>query len=153
MPYAGFVGDYQAIQVLTPTANGFPWLAKLAGGTFTNQPAGATYTLVGDDQPQFLVHFDHQSRRVLLQVFQINTDSNGVKSHGRNWHKIIDEELLRPKQTPTGVLLVRVGRRDVRQSGGPIQTVPDGKYVVEISVLKALGDRTTRLTPRPGSRR
>jgi hypothetical protein len=28
VPYAGFKGDYQSIQVLTPTANGFPWLAK-----------------------------------------------------------------------------------------------------------------------------
>ena len=31
VPFAGFVGDYQAIQVLTPTANALPWLAKLVG--------------------------------------------------------------------------------------------------------------------------
>ena len=29
VPYAGFVGDYQTVPVLTPTPNGFPWLAKL----------------------------------------------------------------------------------------------------------------------------
>src|SRR5439155_19517742 len=30
VPYAGFKGDFQAIQVLKPTANGFPWLATEA---------------------------------------------------------------------------------------------------------------------------
>ena len=29
VPYAGFIGDYQTVPVLTPTANGFPWLARL----------------------------------------------------------------------------------------------------------------------------
>ena len=38
VPYAGFKGDYQSTVVLTPTANGFPWLAKLAGGHL-HQPA------------------------------------------------------------------------------------------------------------------
>src|SRR5262249_9849509 len=56
VPYAGFKGDYQSIQVITPTANGFPWLAKLSGGFLTKQPAGATYSLAGDDIPFILVH-------------------------------------------------------------------------------------------------
>ena len=40
VPFAGFKGDFQALQVLTPTANGFPWLAKRTGGVFTKQPRG-----------------------------------------------------------------------------------------------------------------
>ena len=96
VPYAGFVGDYQTIPVLLPTANGFPWLAKLAGGTFTNQPAGATYSLVGDDVPQFLLHFEHQAQRFRMEVTQIKTDKNGVKSKGRGWHKVARRGLLRP---------------------------------------------------------
>ena len=54
VPYAGFIGDYQSIQVLVPTANGFPWLAKLTGASYFNQPAGASYSMVGDDIPFFL---------------------------------------------------------------------------------------------------
>jgi hypothetical protein len=142
VPFAGFVGDYNAIKVLTPTANGFPWLAKLAGGTFTNQPAGATYTLVGDDQPQVLVHFDHQSRRVLLQVFQINTDANGVQTRGRNWHKVIDESYFGRNSTAAGFFAFAWDGTTFNNPGGPIQTVPDGNYIIEISVLKALGDVT-----------
>jgi subtilisin family serine protease len=140
VPFAGFIGDYQAIQVLSPTANGFPWLAKLSGGTFFNQPTGATFTLVGDDQPQILAHFDHQSRRVLLQVFQINTDQNGVQTRGRNWHKIIDESYFGRNSGPTGFFSFAWDGTTFNNPGGPIQTVPDGQYVIEISVLKALGD-------------
>ncbi len=72
VPYAGFIGDYQSLAVLTPTVNGFPWLAKLAGGIFTNQPAGATYTLVGDDVPQILFHLDHHSQQLEFLVTATN---------------------------------------------------------------------------------
>ena len=37
VPFAGFVGDYQSIQVLAPTANNFPWLAKLVGAAPTTR--------------------------------------------------------------------------------------------------------------------
>ncbi len=69
MPYAGFIGDYQSIQVLTPTANGFPWLAQLVGASYSNRPAGETYSMVGDDIPFFLMHFDHQSERIVMEVW------------------------------------------------------------------------------------
>src|SRR6185369_16215828 len=36
VPFTGFKGDYQSIVTLTPTANGFPWLAKLDA----TQPTG-----------------------------------------------------------------------------------------------------------------
>ena len=50
-------------QISPPNAtNGFPWLAKIIGPNFVNQPAGATFTLVGGDVPNFSVHFDHQLR-------------------------------------------------------------------------------------------
>src|SRR5439155_3662471 len=45
VPYAGFKGDYQAVQILVPTASAYPWLASKNGNAFTNQPNGATFTL------------------------------------------------------------------------------------------------------------
>ena len=60
VPYAGYNGDYQAIVALTPTPNGFPWLAKVVGTGLVNQPGGAAFTLVGDDIPFILFHLDHQ---------------------------------------------------------------------------------------------
>jgi minor extracellular serine protease Vpr len=138
VPYAGFVGDYQTIPVLLPTANGFPWLAKLAGGTFTNQPAGATYSLVGDDVPQFLLHFEHQAQRFRMEVTQIKTDKNGVKSKGRGWHKILDEDFFGRNSTPTGFFAFAWDGTTF--AGTTTYTVPDGEYVVTVSVLKPLGD-------------
>ena len=64
VPYAGFKGDYQSIQVLTPTANGFPWLAQ-AGRRQLRQPAGGGAHLHpgrGATSRFILLHFDHQSR-------------------------------------------------------------------------------------------
>jgi hypothetical protein len=138
VPFAGFVGDYQTIPVLLPTANGFPWLAKLAGGTFTNQPAGATFSLVGDDLPQFLLHFEHQAQRFRMEVTQIKTDKNGVKSKGRGWHKILDEDYFGRNSTPTGFFAFAWDGQTF--AGNTTYTVPDGEYVVTVSVLKPLGD-------------
>ena len=139
VPFAGFVGDYQSIRVLTPTANGFPWLAKLAGGTFTNQPAGASYTLVGDDVPQFLAHFDHQSQRFSMKVNAIKT-VNGVKKLGRDWFFVIDEQYFGRNQTTTGFFSFSWDGTTFNKGNTKTFVVPNGEYVVTISVLKALGD-------------
>jgi subtilisin family serine protease len=94
VPYAGFKGDYQSIQVLAPTANGFPWLAKVNGTNLVNQPGGASYTLANGDIPYFLVHLDHQAARVKLEAFDAVT--------GRNWHRVSDDKFVARNSTATG---------------------------------------------------
>jgi subtilisin family serine protease len=139
VPFAGFIGDYQSIPVLTPTANGFPWLAKLAGGTFTNQPAGASYSLVGDDVPQFLAHFDHQSQRFSMKANAIKT-VNGVKTLGRDWFFVIDEQYFGRNTSTTGFFSFSWDGTTFSKGNTKTYVVPNGEYVVTISVLKALGD-------------
>jgi minor extracellular serine protease Vpr len=130
VPYAGFVGDYQAIQVLTPTANGFPWLARLSGGSYFNQPGGATYSMAGDDIAYFLVHFDHQSRRMRLEVYDANT--------GKAWHRALEDEYLPRNSTTTGFFAFAWD--GVTTNGKKINVLPNGQYVVKLTVTKALGD-------------
>lgn len=135
VPYGGFKGDYQSTVVLTPTANGFPWLAKLAGGTFTNQPSGATYSLVSGDIPYFLMHLDHLSRRIRLEAFGAAT--------GTSWHRVSDDQYVTRNSTPGGFFAFTWdGTTFTGKAKNPSQlyTVPDGQYVVRVSVLKALGD-------------
>lgn len=136
VPFAGFVGDYQGIQVLTPAAYGFPWLAKLNGGYFYKQPGGATFTMVGDDIPYFAIHLNHQSRRLRLEAFDAVT--------GKAWHRISDDEYL-PRNDKAndffdfawdGTTFNVMGK-----NGSQWYTVPNGQYVVKLSVLKALGDK------------
>jgi subtilisin family serine protease len=131
VPYAGYVGDYQAIKVLEPTPYGLPWLSKLVDGSFYNQPDGATYTLVGDDMPYFLIHFEHQSRLMRLDVYDAVT--------GRYWFNALTEEYMPRNSSATGFFAFAWdGTTSV--AGKKVFIVPDGQYVVKLSVLKALGN-------------
>ena len=135
VPYAGFKGDYQSTVVLVPTANGFPWLATLSGTTFTNRPTGATYTLVNGDIPYFLVHLDHLSREVKFEVFDAVS--------GKAWNKVSDDEYVTRNSTPGGFFQFAwdgVTFKGAADRPRQIQDVPNGQYVVKLSVLKALGD-------------
>ncbi|HSW04469.1 S8 family peptidase [Aquabacterium sp.] len=135
VPYAGFKGDYQATQVLTPTANGFPWLAKLSGSSFTNQPAGASYTLANGDIPYFLMHLDHMSREIKIEAFDAVS--------GKAWNKVSDDEYVTRSATPGGFFAYTwdgVTFRGSSGNPGQVKDVPNGQYVVKVSVLKALGD-------------
>jgi minor extracellular serine protease Vpr len=130
VPYAGFKGDYQSIRVMTPTANNFPWLAKNNAGSLVNQTGGATYTLQGNDVPYFVIHFDHQSRELLFEVVDANT--------GKSWHRALKEEYM-PRNS--GAATFYSFTWDGTTFGGnKTYTVPNGQYIVRVSVRKALGD-------------
>lgn len=132
VPFAGYVGDYQARQVLTPTANGFPWLARRTGETsYANRPAGETYSMTDPmNIPYFAVHFDHGARRVRFEVRDAVT--------GKSWHRALDLEHVARNSTATGFFAF--GWDGTTVAGRKTYTVPNGQYVVTLSVLKALGD-------------
>ena len=135
VPFAGFKGDYQSTIVLTPTANGFPWLATLAGGFYTNQPAGALFTMTGGDIPHFLIHLDHLSRRVKLEAFDAVS--------GTTWHLVSNDQYVTRNSTPGGFFdFTWDGTTFKTRANKPplLFTVPDGQYVIKVSVLKALGN-------------
>ena len=131
VPFAGFVGDYQAIQVLAPTANGFPWLSVLYEGIFykITGPGDWTYTMEGDDIPYFLVHLDHQCRTFRIDIYAEN---------GKAWHRGYYEEYLPRNSTPTSFYAFPFD--GITSAGKKTYTVPDGTYYAVISVLKANGD-------------
>ncbi len=140
VPYAGFKGDYQSTQVLTPTANGFPWLARQSGTTYTNQPGGASFTLEAGDIPHIVYHLDHHSRLMQFSVADAAT--------GRDIFKLSSQEFVSRNSTPTGFFTLAwdgsgypAPSRVIGQPGDETAIAPNGNYVVKISVLKALGDR------------
>lgn len=135
VPFAGFKGDYQSTRVLTPTTNGFPWLAQLVGTSYQNRPAGGTFTMVGNDIPFLLLHLDHHSRRVRVEAFDAVT--------GRSWHRVSDDEYVSRNASPNGFFAYSWDGTTFAGNGRNVnqwRTVPDGRYVVKVSVLKALGD-------------
>ncbi|MEX1994596.1 MAG: S8 family serine peptidase [Steroidobacteraceae bacterium] len=136
VPYVGLKGDYQTVQVLVPTATGFPRVGRTANGTtFSLNTTGAPYTMVGFDIPFFLVHLDHQSRRVRFEAFDANT--------GRARHRISDDEYVTRNSTATGFFAFAWDGTTFTGKGKNAHqhyTVPNGQYIVKLSVLKALGD-------------
>jgi minor extracellular serine protease Vpr len=138
VPFAGFKGDYQSIRVLVPTANGFPWLARLdpATGSFVKQADGASFTFTGTDFPHVLVHLDHQSRILQIEVLDAAT--------GQSFHLASRDEFVVRNSTATGFFdLPWDGTTTIGAKNGlKALTVPAGQYVLRVSVLKALGDET-----------
>jgi minor extracellular serine protease Vpr len=132
VPYAGYNGDYQAIPVLTPTQFGFPWLAKIVGANLVIQPAGASFTLLDNDVPFILLHLDHQSRRLRIEVFDTTT--------GQSLGFADDEAFLRRNSAATSFFAFQWDGTVIDRAAGGTRDVPDGAYRVELSVLKALGD-------------
>jgi subtilisin family serine protease len=132
VPFAGFVGDYQSIQVLTSAGFGFPWLAQISGSSYVNRPSGATYTMQAGDIPYFLVHLDHQSRTFRLDIYA---------QGGKDWHRAYNEQYL-PRNS-TGTSFFAFPFDGYTFAGGKTYNVPDGTYYAVISVLKANGNSST----------
>lgn len=130
VPYAGFKGDYQSKVILTPTANNFPWLARLGATSYLKQTDEAVFNMQGTDLPFFLVHFDHQVQKLRLEVFDAAT--------GKAWHRAIDERYLGRNSSAGGFFAFAWD--GTTKAGKKSYTVPNGRYVVKMSVQKALGD-------------
>ena len=131
VPFSGFKGDYQSIVVLTPTANGFPWLARLTGTSFFNKPAGETYSMAdAQNIPYILWHSDHQSRMLRMEAFDAVSN--------KSWHRVLQFDYFGRNSTATGFF--SIGWDGLTTAGNKLYTVPDGSYVIKLTVVKALGD-------------
>jgi subtilisin family serine protease len=133
VPYVGYKGDYQAIAALTPTPNNFPWLAKLVGTSIVNQPDGAVYTMQGTDVPFILFHLDHPVRVLKMEVVDA--------ASGASFQFASQVEFFARSATATSATLFLWSGGTSARPEDPLVPVPDGTYRIELSVLKALGDK------------
>ncbi|TMQ69445.1 MAG: hypothetical protein E6K81_14975, partial [Candidatus Eisenbacteria bacterium] len=130
VPYAGYVGDYQAAPVLTSTILGTPALTRQMGSAFLRQPHGATFDMTGLDVPDIVLHLDRPSSELKIEIF--------AAPAGHPWHQMF---------------LARDYPRNVGDQGESVFpwlgtttwgrhrfTEPDGQYVAKVSVLKPLGN-------------
>jgi minor extracellular serine protease Vpr len=129
VPYAGFKGDYQSILVLNPAASGFgnpilrPSLTVGASEPVTFNPDAGEVAWI-------LVHLDHQVRRLRMEVFDANT--------GRTWHRALDLDYVGRNSTSTAFF--GLAWDGLTMNGRRINVLPDGSYVIQLAVQKALGD-------------
>lgn len=150
VPYAGYSGDYQDIEVLTPGAIpelALPVLGQLTecavldgpdciGGAAwdvfpdTGEGDEPVFTLAEGDVPTLLVHLEHQARSLTLTAYQANADG----SKGEEVGEVAVTDYLARSGTADGFSAFTW---DGTFEGA---TVEDGKYLLEATVRKALGD-------------
>lgn len=124
VPYAGFAGDYQRLPVLHPQLP--PQLAQWNGAGF-GAPSASGFTLTGDDLVYFLVHLNHHSTRIRMEVLDAATGNVlGLAAPDEMW--------LPRSQTQTGAFLFTW---DGMLNGS---LAANGSYKIKFSILKALGD-------------
>jgi minor extracellular serine protease Vpr len=151
VPYAGFIGDYQAIVAMAPGSFGFPLLGQATScfrivngacinGSYTVLPDGGTFDMSNVlNQPSFLIHFAHQ---VQYMEMTIHYAANGRPVHPV-FHKTNVYELLPRNSTAGGFFAFHWDGTRLHSNGRrweKVKEVPDGNYVVTVRALKALGD-------------
>jgi minor extracellular serine protease Vpr len=137
VPYAGFKGDYQSLRALTPTTQGFPWLARRVSDTggeladWTKQSDGATYTFKHhEDVPWVLLHLDHPVQQLTVDVL----DGHTGESQGRAF----EAPFVGRSSEPTSFYALEWDGKT--KLDGKTKVVHDGTYILKVSALKALGD-------------
>ena len=157
VPYAGFSGDYQGIQVLAPggcALSPFPGVFKLGGVTactappaapaaldvaVTRQAAGATFNVEdSNDRPVILYHRAHQSRRLEFRAVEVATGTS----------YLLDASDYVGRNAANGVSFVAGGfsayiwdgKQLFTNAAGKVQRkeVPSGAYNLQLVVTKAL---------------
>lgn len=156
VPYAGFKGDYQSILAMAPGQFGFPLLGQATScfrvvdgtcinGSYSVLPDGGTFDMTDVlNQPSILVHFAHQTRYMEMIVRHAAT--------GRPVHPVFHKTNLfeyLPRNATTGSFFAfnwdgtRIHSNMTNGRGNTnelFKTVPNGDYVLEVRVLKALGN-------------
>jgi hypothetical protein len=148
VPYVGFFGDYQSLPVLTAANCGMPAVfqvkadasdACLGSGILRLGASGATFTLQGSDIPILLFHLNHQVRRLNIQVLNA---ANGSPVHPV-FNYADKEEFLGRNSAATSLFEFDWdGTRAQDNGNNKRKAVPNGSYLLRLSVLKALGDES-----------
>lgn len=147
VPYVGFKGDYQSIQILTDASCGLPAVfqlkatgtdACLGPGIQRIGAGGGTFTLQGTDVPILLFHLNHQARKLNIQV--LNADGSPVHPVFNYAAKI---EFLPRNSTATAFFEFDWdGTRGQDNGNNKRKVLPNGTYRLKLSVLKPLGNES-----------
>lgn len=122
VPYAGFVGDYQSLPVLT--ANPFlPWLRPSFDGDYT-------FSMEYGDILDICVNIAHQARKLRMKIIDAKS--------GKNFGRAFDINYM-PRNSDIDYFFHFLWD-GLTMKGKKVIEVPDGQYVIVLSVQKALGE-------------
>ena len=134
IPFAGLSGDYQALTALDFAATAFADGEDL----FPAEPFH-TYSMVGNDVPYVALYLAYPVSNLYIDVYQAKADgTKGAKVHSNFINYAETLELGRLGDIATiawdGTYQGNNGKN------GKVRRVDNGSYVLELRVLKALGD-------------
>ncbi|MDO5495631.1 MAG: S8 family serine peptidase [bacterium] len=134
VPFAGLSGDYQALTVLEFAALVY---ANETGGLAVAEPFH-TYTMVGTDFPTIALYLAYPTSALYVDIYQANEDgTKGRKVHSNfiNYASLLDLGRFSALST-----LPWDGTYQGNNGNGKLRRVGNGDYVLELRVLKPLGD-------------
>lgn len=144
VPYSGFKGDYQSIEVLGRVNIGgasydFPALYDAKEGVFFEENEAVTtlpdFTMAADDQPSVLAQLSHQAQRITLELL----DGNGNVIEQLGNYPYVGRNATNVYVDSTSDAWDAFGW-DGKLKGG--SNAPNGTYQLRLKVLKALGDES-----------
>nr|WP_297428863.1 S8 family serine peptidase [uncultured Actinotalea sp.] len=151
VPFAGFAGDYQELEALGDLGGTeFPLLASLAGcdrligvdcvagGSWEPVEDGAVFTMVDGDVPTVLTHVEHPLQSLTIRAYRV-LPGPARPGEVRNGRSLVGVEEFVGRDP--GGFSVRTWDGTLAKPNGKGRTaLPDGRYVLEVTALKALGD-------------
>lgn len=135
VPFAGMSGDYQALNALTGQ-EGLPTLASLGSeGELEPRTKGKTFTLKNGDLPYLIYRLEYPVSKFQVRAYEV--DKNGKR-------KLVNPSVGTivnvPDQGRSETTDIFAWDGSYALKNEKAKTVKDGTYVLEIRVLKALGD-------------
>ena len=133
IPFAGLSGDYQALQALSAAA-----MAYAVGEDAYIADAWHEYSMVGTDVPWIYFDLDYPVSEMYFDVYKANADgTKGEKVHSNfmNYATMLDQGRLK-----SGTVIPWDGTYQGNKGNNKTRRVSDGDYVLEIRILKAMGD-------------
>ena len=134
VPFAGFIGDYQDIKVMTSLGNGLPLLASTSDEYYFSAitTAGTVFSMQGLDSPYVIFQFHHQSSLFRMEILP---EADLVKEYDLAVYESVYNG--RNSASNTFYYLSWDGTAVEDDHWKPL---PDGGYRIRLSLLKALGD-------------
>jgi hypothetical protein len=133
VPYAGYVGDFQAIDYFDNPYD-FPWLVYVDDGYYVQAEDGHLFTMRDGDIPNILLHLEHQVEVLSVEIYNADTGMP-VRPF---FYNAYDEAYFGRSSTHDAFwALPWDGYRIVGTTTLPVRS---GYYYLELRVLKALGD-------------
>lgn len=134
IPFAGMVGDYQSVKVLT--GDGLPTLAQLDDVGNLNPVTGhPVYTMQNFDYPFVLLHLDYPVNDLRIDIFRVGWRGlpTPIAPNYRSWVKTGPTG-----KDPSYQYYYFDGSYTTLRANGKQLPVQNGTYVITITVTKAL---------------